>query len=122
MYCPNCFNNTLNIKDSGVVEILINDKKMDTGRFLFNKSGKKEDILLDAKKKLEDFIKWLANFSNIDPVKKIKFLTADIKCESGCPSSFTKVSAIGEVLSSAQANLMLSELGEKYNMQLVLDA
>lgn len=122
MYCPNCLNDSLFIKDSGVVEILINEKKMDSGRFLYNASGNKEDIFNDARKKLEEFIKWLSNFSNLEPVKKVKFLTADVKCESGCPTAFTKISVIGQILTNAQANNLLSEMGEKYNMELVLDA
>ncbi len=122
MYCPSCLNNSLYIKDNGVVEILINDKKMDSGRFLFNMNGNKEEIVSEAKKKFEEFIKWLSNFSNIDPVKKVKFVTGDIKCDSGCPASFSKVSAVGHVLSNAQVNNILSEMGEKYNMEFVLDA
>ncbi|MBK23276.1 MAG: hypothetical protein CME70_04655 [Halobacteriovorax sp.] len=122
MYCPSCLNNSLYIKDSGVIEILINEKKMDSGRFLFNKNGNKEEIVTEARKKFEEFIKWLSNFSNLEPVKKVKFVTGDVKCDSGCPSSFTKISAVGDVLSAAQVNNILSEMGEKYNMEFVLDA
>lgn len=122
MYCPTCLNNSLNIKPSGVIEILISEKKMDSGRFLYNANGSKDELYADARKKFEEFIKWLSNFSNLEPVKKVKFMTADVKCESGCATAFTKVSAVGEVISSAQVNNLLAEMGEKYNMEFVLDS
>lgn len=122
MYCPKCLNNSLFIKDSGVIEILINEKKMDSSRFLYNANGNKEDHYKDASKKLEEFLKWLSGFSNLEPVKKVKFMTADVRCDSGCATAFTKISVVGEVLSNSQINNILSEMSEKYNMDLVLDA
>lgn len=121
MYCPSCLNDSLFIKDNGVCEITINDKKMDSGRFLYQVSGNKEEIYNDARKKLNEFVQWLSNFSNLDPVKKVKFQTADVKCDNGCPTAFTKISIVGEVLTAAQVNQLLAEIGERYNMELVLD-
>lgn len=95
---------------------------MDSGRFLFNESGSKEDLYSDAKKKLEEFIKWLSNFSNLEPVKKVKFVTSDVKCESGCRTAFTKISVVGQILPNSQINNLLSEMSEKYDMELVLES
>lgn len=95
---------------------------MDSSRFLYNSNGNREEIYSDARKKLEEFIKWLSNFSNLEPVKKVKFLTADVKCESGCPASFAKISVVGQILPNSQVNNLLAEMGEKYNMEFVLDA
>lgn len=122
MYCPKCLNNSLSIKDSGVVEIVINEKKMDSGRFLYNANGSKEELYGDARKKLEEFVKWLSGFSNLEPVKKVKFMTSDVRCESGCPTAFTKISVVGHILPASQVSNILAEMSEKYNMELVLDA
>lgn len=122
MYCPKCLNNTLFIKDSGVIEILINEKKMDSGRFLFSSSSTKDELYGDAKKKLEEFVKWLGNFSNLEPLKKVKFITGDVKCESGCVSAFSKLNVVGQILKADQVNQILAEVSEKYNMDLVLES
>lgn len=122
MYCPSCLNDSLFIKDSGVIEILINEKKMDSGRFLYDSSGNKDELYTDARKKLEEFIKWLSNFSNLDPVKKVKFMTADVKCDSGCATAFTKISVVGQILATSQVNNILADMSEKYNMELILDS
>ncbi len=122
MYCPKCLNNTLFIKDSGVIEILINEKKMDSGRFLFSSSTSKTELYADAQKKLEEFVKWLANFSNLEPLKKVKFITGDVKCESGCVSAFSKLNVVGQILNTAQVNQILEDVSEKYSMDLVLES
>lgn len=122
MYCPKCLNNTLYIKESGVIEILINEKKMDSGRFLFSSSSSKDDLYTDAKKKLEEFVKWLGNFSNLEPLKKVKFITGDVKCETGCVSAFSKSNVVGQILNKAQVNQILEDVSEKYNMDLVLES
>ena len=36
MYCPKCYNNSLSMASRGVVDIIINGKQMDAGRFLYN--------------------------------------------------------------------------------------
>ena len=36
MYCPKCFNDSLSLCGHGVVNIIINGKQMDAGRFLYN--------------------------------------------------------------------------------------
>ena len=121
MYCPKCLNNSLYIKESGVIEILINEKKMDSGRFLFSASSSKDELYSDAKKKLEEFVKWLSNFSNLEPVKKVKFITGDVKCDNGCVSAFSKLSVLGQILNTATVNQILEEVSEKYSMDLVLE-
>ncbi|MFT6069944.1 MAG: hypothetical protein ACJAT2_000958 [Bacteriovoracaceae bacterium] len=122
MYCPKCLNNSLYIKDSGVIEILINEKKMDSGRFLFNSNSSKEELYTDAQKKLEEFVKWLSNFSNLEPLKKVKFITGDVKCESGCVSAFSKLNVVGQILNASQINQILEDVSEKYSMDLVLES
>jgi hypothetical protein len=122
MYCPKCLNNSLSIKESGVVEIFINEKKMDSGRFLFSAIISEEELYADAKNKLNEFIKWLSNFSNLEPLKKIKFITTDVKCELGCSTAFTEINAVGQIVQPAQLNSILAEISEKYDMELVLDA
>lgn len=122
MYCPSCLNDSLFIKDNGVIEILINNKKMDAGRFLYNSRGNKEDLYTDAKKKLEEYIKWLSNFSNLDPIKKVQFVTTDVKCDEGCPSGLTKLNVVGHVIPTSVVKSLIVEMGEKYNMELVLES
>ena len=120
MYCPNCFNNTLHIKSRGVMNIVINSKQMDAGRFLYNFNDDKEVFLKDLSTKLEEFFKWYSGFDNSEPITKIEITTADVGCESGCRlSPGGKFSVFdSNVLSVSDIAPILKKLGVKYQLEI----
>ncbi len=122
MYCPKCFNQTLRIKPKGVVDIYINGKKRDNGRFLFNmEPGHHEEVVSDFKKKCDDFFQWYSNFNNKDSIQLVELYTIDVKCEDGCafaPSE--KFSAVDCVISSAEIKEIIGTLANKYSMEVQL--
>ena len=121
MYCPVCFNDTLKLNSSGVVQVIVNGKQMDAGRFLYSLSMDQFEIHSQFRKKLEDFFKWYSNFKNQDPIQKVQILTGDISCTTGCRLPINlKVSVVDIVISQAELNRNLEQLGKKYNMQIEL--
>lgn len=121
MYCPVCFNETLKLKGSGVVQLIVNGKQMDAGRFLYSLNSEKHEISSQFRKKMEEFFKWYSNFKNQDPIQKVQLLTGDISCDSGCRLPLNiKVSVAGILVSSAEMKKTLDQLGQKYRMTIEL--
>lgn len=122
MYCPKCFNNTLKLSSKGVVNVVINGKQMDTGRFLFNLNNRKTDqITKDLEAKIEEFFKWYSGFQNREAIKSIELSSGDFFCESGCHLGLNQKFSVVDVL-IPQKLLMtkLKTLGEKYQMAIQL--
>lgn len=82
-YCPQCLNSSLFLKERGVVDLLINGKQMDSGRFLFNvtKSSRAE-VYRELYKKIDEFFSWYVEFRNKVPIENVELCSADFKCES----------------------------------------
>lgn len=122
MYCPKCLNQTLFIQTKGVVDIYINGKKRDNGRFLYNMDPAYEDaVISDFTTKCEEFFKWYADFKNKDTIQYIELLTVDIKCESNCRfSPMERFSAVDTVISREVIQDVLTSLGEKYSLEVEL--
>lgn len=125
MYCPKCLEDGLFLKSRGVVELVINGKQMDAGRFLFNRdTSKKEEIYSDFKKKLEEFFSWYSQFKNPEPIQVVELSTADFKCEGcGFSPSFKHRFPIADVLiPQAFVVKCLKEQAEKYKLDIKLKA
>lgn len=124
MYCPKCLNNTLRLSSRGVIHLIINGKQMDAGRFLYNlQSMDKREILQDLSHKIEEFFKWYSSFRNQTAIEVVELITADIQCEEGCSMPFNqKVSIVEVLISGRDLKKILSDLGEKYDMQIELKA
>lgn len=123
MYCPKCLEDGLFLKNRGVVELVINGKQMDAGRFLFNKdTSRKEEIYSDFKKKLEEFFAWYSDFKNPEPIQEVELATADFKCEAcGFLPTFKQRFPITDILISKKyITQCLDELGQKYNLDIKL--
>lgn len=123
MYCPKCLEDNLLLKSRGVVELIINGKQMDAGRFLFNlDSSKKEDIYRDFQKKLEEFFQWYSGFKNKAPIQHVELSTTDFKCEAcGFNPSFNQRFAIADVLIPRTLMLKcLNEMATKYDLKIEL--
>ncbi|WP_372652261.1 hypothetical protein [Halobacteriovorax sp.] len=122
MYCPKCFNNTLAINSRGVVHLMINGKKMDSGRFLFNFGEiSNEEFLESFTEKIESFFKWYSNFQNQEPIAVIELFTSDFSCEDGCPIPIEhNLSVIDLLIKRSTLLKILNTTAEKYNMTIEL--
>lgn len=123
MYCPKCLEDGLFLKSRGVVELVINGKQMDAGRFLFNSdTSKKEEIYSDFQKKLEEFFLWYSQFNNPLPIQEVELSTADFKCEvCGFSPSFKQRFPIADILIPQKLVIKyLKELGVKYKLDIKL--
>ena len=112
-------NNSLHLCAKGVVDISINNKRRDSGRFIFNMNpSEKQAMLEDFALKCEEFFQWYSNFQNKDPKHNP---TSDVKCENGCKfSAMEKFSAIGTVIDARTIKTVVDELGEKYSLKIEL--
>ena len=122
MYCPKCFNNTLFLNAKGVIDIIINRKKRDSGRFLFNfDPSRQEEIEIEFEKKCDEFFKWYADFQNKEPITSLELITSDVRCENGCKFSPTDhVSAIGVILPNRKILEVIQRVGDKYKIPINL--
>jgi hypothetical protein len=122
MYCPKCLSNTLYIEPKGVVDIYINGKKRDNGRFLYNMDPVFEEATIaDFKRKVDEFMSWYSNFQNQEPIEYLELLTVDVRCENNCRfSPMERFSAVDTVISRDIVREVLEEVGEKYKMELQL--
>lgn len=123
MYCPKCMNPSLQLSSSGVVNVVINKKQMDAGRFLFNlNSHRKEQIIKDFENKLEEFFNWYASFQNPEPITQVSLTSGDFACENGCRLDINSKFSIVDVLIPKKIILnKLNALGEKHRLQIRLD-
>jgi len=122
MYCPKCFNQSLFLKQKGAVDIYINGKRRDTGRFLFNIDPTYYDeVVADFRHKCDEFFKWYSNFNNKDSIQYVELHTGDVKCENGCSfSPLEKFSAVDSVIPSSEIKAIIEQLAETYSMQVEL--
>lgn len=122
MYCPICFNDTLSLSSSGVVHLIINGKQMDAGRFLFNRdSNRPHEIKKDFTAKLEEFFRWYGDFSNKQPITNVFICSSDYHCEQGCKVPLSnKFSVIDHLLDRKEVMKTLSDLAEKYSLEIEL--
>ena len=120
MYCPSCLNNTLYLKSRGVINIIVNGKQMDSGRFLYNFEKEKSVFLADLKEKLEEFFKWYSNFTNTDPITRIEINTLDAACDNGCRTAPGIRYSVFEsnLLSLNEIRPILDELGKKHGLEI----
>jgi hypothetical protein len=122
MYCPICFNDTLGLKKSGVVHLIINGKQMDAGRFLFNREQDRPDVVLrDFSSKIEDFFKWYSSFQNQLPITEIYISTSDFECHKGCKIPMSnKFSIVDTLIPRKDIMGVLDKMAEKYQLKIEL--
>ena len=124
MYCPKCFNNTLKICSKGVIQIVINGKQMDAGRFLFNinDKDKNNEFLINLTTKIREFFDWYSQFQNKEPITIVELSTSDVQCVDGCAIAHTiKTSIIGQLISTKQVLKILREESSKYELTIQLE-
>ncbi len=122
MYCPKCLNNTLRLSSRGVVNLVINGKQMDAGRFLYNtQSMDKRELLGELTQKIEEFFKWYSGFRNQSAIEVVEIITSDVQCEEGCNLPLNqRISIVDVLISSKELRAILDRLGEKYSMNIQL--
>ncbi len=122
MYCPTCLNDSLQINKSGIINIIINSKKLDNGRFLFNLVDQTEEQVFETfEDKAEDFFKWYSKFQNPSKIQRIQIISSNFNCTSGCPfKANMKKSVLGVLLPEEEVKEVILTLGEKYNLEVEL--
>jgi len=121
-YCPSCLNDTLSLNSRGMIEIIINGKKMDAGHFIYNLSkDSKDDIFNAFRNKLEEFFKWYGQFQNKLPIKTVEIVSGDFTCEKKCHLDLNyKASVVDLIIPGAIVEQALKDLAEDYDLKLAL--
>lgn len=120
MYCPKCFDQSISLNSRGVVDVVVNTKQMDTGRFIFY-SNEKQKFEGDLRLKIEEFSKWYGSFNNPETIKNFELTTADYRCSSGCAFSPTeKISVFDLMISHKKAVEILKEIATKYDLDIAI--
>ena len=122
MYCPYCLNNTLFLDSRGVVDVIINGKHMDAGRFNFRLGAEyKEKMRKDFRAKMEEFFQWYSKFENIMPIQLVQLVTSNAQCDHRCSfAPGTKFSIVDELIPADEIQVLLNHLGAKYHMEIKL--
>lgn len=120
MYCPVCFSNTLQMSPSGVIHLMINNKEMDAGRFLYNTQKESSDKIKDKLfKKVEEFFKWYSSFQNKEPISKLFIYSSDFVCTKKCKMPIgTKFQVLDIMFDLEKIQPDLEELAYKYELEL----
>ncbi|MFW5871890.1 MAG: hypothetical protein ACOCUT_02180 [bacterium] len=123
MYCPICFNNSLSLKDHGVIRLEINSKHRNNNTFLFNIQKDTEmDLQERLQQKIDEFLQWYSTFQNKEPITKFLVFSPDFICKSNHPLNLDiKLSVIGLLYDEDDIIDILEESCEKYNIPLAED-
>lgn len=123
MYCPVCFNETLILAPRGVVQVVINKKQLDNGRFIYNQTPDSEDeIFRQFVEKVEEFYKWYSRFQNIETIEEIELSSSSFVCSNGCKiDSKHKLSVIDILIPKEKVIETLIRLAQKYRLKIDLE-
>lgn len=125
LYCPKCLESCFYLRESGVVDLLINGKQMDSGRFLFNiKKHEQKVVIEQMHNKMQDFFLWYKDFNHRAPITQIELCSADFKCEA-CgfvPTIKQRQSVLGLLIPPKKMLESVQELAKKHNIELKLAA
>ncbi|EQC49864.1 hypothetical protein M899_2602 [Bacteriovorax sp. BSW11_IV] len=122
MYCPKCFNSSLNFNTRGIIHVIINGKQMDSGRFLYNLDHLDDpQFLNDLKDKVEEFFKWYSQFQNQEVITTVELCTSDVVCENKCAIAIDQKFSILDVMVRKQTLIkILNDLSSKYGVKVEL--
>lgn len=98
----------------------MNDKKMDTGRFLFNRTKQSSDeVFSELTKKLDEYFRWYASFNNAEPIHKLLIFSSDFSCSNECKIPMNSaISALGNLIDKAKATALVKELADKHKLEI----
>lgn len=121
MFCPKCLSNSLHLKEKGVMNILINGRQKDTGRFLYNLENR-DDIYQNISEKIQDHFKWIASFGNKKPIKSVHITTSDAKCDNGCAIPLAqKFPLTDHVITTKDLKELIFRYAKEFELELELD-
>lgn len=121
MFCPNCLNNSVHVKEKGVIQILVNGRQKDTGRFLFNLEDR-DAITQGVSDKILEHFKWIKSFSNPKPVESVNVITSDAKCDNGCALPIgQRFSLIDHIISTKELKQMAISHAKECELEISLD-
>lgn len=126
MYCPVCYNNSIVVADKGVINVIINNRQMDAGRFLFNnkRGGKdsQEELLKSFTAKVEEYFQWYSTFKNAQTIQKIILSSNNLICSNNCkiPTSM-RYDVTTMIFTEQEIKQVLTKLGKKYGIQIDLN-
>ena len=111
-YCPICFNNSLTLKPTGKISILLNGKPSSHGQILYNLNSQAgHEIKKEFLVKMEEYFRWYGDLSNAESVSKIDVVSTDFVCDHGCSiPATTKPSVIGILLAKSLLRKLLLTL------------
>jgi hypothetical protein len=122
MYCSVCLNNTIEIGQKGSVEVIINKKQLETGKFLFGNRANNKEFIQDFEKKVFEFFSWYNNLHYKSKIVSIDLVTSSFHCNNRCKIPLDqKKSVIGLLISSKQVITTIKKAAEKYHIELGLD-
>lgn len=120
MYCPKCLNNTLEISNTGVIQVIVNGLKKDSSKFAFNLiKDSKEDLKEHICECLEDTIKWYSSFSNQAPISSVQLLTGNVFCENHCSIANQEVDVVGVIITKLALFKLVNEIAKKYGVKVI---
>jgi hypothetical protein len=121
-YCPACLSDSLSINARGTVHVILNNKQMDAGRFLFNLGKDSKDDILDLlENKLSEFFKWYSNFHNKEAIKKVDLICADFNCDNKCKLDINfRASVVDVLFKASDLEEILERLSHKHDVPLDL--
>ncbi len=119
-YCPVCFNKTLVVAQSGLVNVIVNGMQMDAGRILFNAGQFGKTIKEDLAKKLAEFFEWYSKFQNKQAIKELHLVSTSFKCLNGCKIGNQNMSVIDHLITRKEILQILSEASEKFGIKIDL--
>lgn len=121
MFCPKCLSNSVHLKEKGVMNILVNGRQKDTGRFLFN-LDRKDEILQNISDKIHEHLQWMASFNNKKPVQTVHVVTTDAKCDNGCAIPLShKFSLTDHIISTKGLKDLIAKHAKESELELELD-
>ncbi len=123
MYCPVCFQNTLKLRSTGVVKLVINQKLKSTSLFTFNLlKEKSSDLDHKCRERIIDFLEWYLTFKNRDPIKSYELYSSDVQCQNGCKLDLSqvKISVVGVLYSPQQIRQWIMEECQKKQLAVQL--
>ncbi len=123
MYCPKCFDDSLEIARSGVIQVSINGMQRDAGKIVYNlDKEKREDVEKNILKKVEEFFKWYSGFNNQEPIKSLQVFTNSFSCQNCCvlPAT-TQIDVVGHLISKSSLFSGAQVLATKYGIVMAID-
>lgn len=118
IYCPQCFNESLEISKKGIVHFSLNNKKMGRSRFLYNREREsEEDIKKAFEEVVKEYMRWFSTLQNAGPITSINLVSNSFVCCRGCTIGADHYFSVVDSLFSLEYVLsVIDKNAQKYNI------